>query len=103
MCNGSLKSKLIEHKEYGISLGKFRALVCSKCNEVFFDSDIVDKIQLRSKQLGLFGLSRKTKVANVGNSLAIRIPKEIAKFMKLKKKEEVRIVPKSSKEISIEV
>ena len=59
------------------------------------------KIQARSKELGLFGLAKKTKVAKVGNSLAIRIPKEIVDFMKLKKEEEVKIVPKSQKELVI--
>lgn len=103
MCNGALKEKVVEHKEFGISLGKFKALVCNSCNERFYDSDVVSKIQLKSKELGLFGLARKTKVAQVGNSLAIRIPKEIAKFIKLKKEEEVRIIPKNPKEIIIEV
>jgi len=52
----------------------------------------------------LFGLSfKKTKVAKVGNSLAIRIPKEIADFVNLKKEEEVRIIPRSKKEIVFEL
>lgn len=48
-------------------------------------------------------LEEKTKVAQVGNSLAIRIPKEIAEFLKLKKEEEVKLVPKSPHELSIEM
>jgi len=103
MCNGLLNKKLVEYKEYGISLGKFNGFVCAKCNETFFDSITADKIQSKSKQIGLFGLSKKTKVAQVGNSLAIRIPKEIAKFVHLKKEEEVRIFPKNKGEIVIEV
>lgn len=103
MCNGQLKEKLVEQKEFGISLGKYKTLVCLDCNESFFNSETVDKIQLKSKELGLFGLTKKTKVAQVGNSLAIRIPKEIAKFIKLKKEGEVRITPKSEKEMVIEV
>lgn len=103
MCNGELKEKTVEHREFGISLGKFKALVCSKCGETFFDSDTAGEIQAKSKKMGLFGLSKKTKTAQVGNSLAIRIPKEIAKFINLKKEEEVKITPKSPKEILIEV
>lgn len=104
ICDGKLEEKLVEHKEFEVSLGKFKAMVCSKCNEVFFDSDVVDEIQAKSKKLGLFGLSsKKTKVAKVGNSLAIRIPKEIADFVNLKKEEEVRIIPKSKKEIVFEI
>ena len=51
----------------------------------------------------MFGLAKKTKVAKVGNSLAIRIPKEIADFLKLKKEGEVRIVPKSQNELIINI
>jgi len=103
MCNGELKEELAEHKEFGISLGKYKASVCKKCGEVFYSSEIVDKIQIKSKELGLFGLAKKTKVAQVGNSLAVRIPKEIADFIKLRKEEEVRIFPKNKKEITIEI
>lgn len=104
MCGkGTLGEKIVEHKEFGISLGKFQAKVCSNCGEAFFDSDIAKKIQAKSKELGLFGLSKKTKVAQVGNSLAIRIPKELAEFIKLTKEKEVRLIPKSTHEIMIEV
>jgi len=104
MCGkGNLEEKSIEHKEFGISLGKFKADVCISCGEAFFDSDTAKKIQAKSKKLGLFGLAKKTKVAQVGNSLAVRIPKEIAAFIKLKKEKEVRIIPKNTHEITIEV
>ena len=103
MCNGELKEELAEHKEFGISLGKYKGNVCANCGEVFFDSATAKKIQAKSKEFGLFGLAKKTKVAKVGNSLAIRIPKEIADFLKLKKEEEVRIMPKSQKELVIEI
>ena len=104
MCGkGKLEEKIIEHKEFGISLGKFKATVCTACGEAFFDSDIARKIQAKSKELGLFGLAKKTKVAQVGNSLAVRIPKEIADFLHLKKETEVRIVPKNNHEVTIKV
>lgn len=104
ICNGRLEEKMVEHKEFGISLGKFKAMTCTNCEEVYFDSKTADKIQEKSKEFGLFGLSaKKTKIAKVGNSLAIRIPKEIVEFANLKKEEEVRIVPKSRKEIIVEL
>lgn len=62
ICNGILKKRIVEHKEFGISLGRFNALVCTKCNETFFDSDVVDKIQSKSKDLGLFGLAKKIRI-----------------------------------------
>ena len=103
MCSGELKEKIVEHREFGISLGRFKAQVCTKCGEIFYDSNIADKIQAKSRELGLFGLAKKTKVAQVGNSLAIRIPKEIAKFIKLKKEGEVKITPRNQKEIIVEL
>ena len=98
-----MSKQIVEHKEFDISLGKFKSLVCTKCGEIFYDSETAEKIQSKSKKLGLFGLSKKTKVAQVGNSLAIRIPKEIAEFIHLEKKKEVRILPKSPKKIEIEL
>ena len=104
MCNkGSLKEKIVDYKEFGISLGKYKANVCTNCGEAFFDSETAKKIQAKSKELGFFGLAKKTRVAKVGNSLAIRIPKEIADFIKLKKEEEVRIIPKSQHELIIDI
>lgn len=103
ICNGNLKEKNVEHKEFGVSIGIFKAKVCTKCNDTFYDSETAKKIQAKSRELGLFGLAKKTRVAQVGNSLAIRIPKEIAIFTHLKKEGEVRIIPKSPDEIFIQV
>ena len=104
ICNSQLEEKKVDYEELGVYLGKFKALICRKCGETYFDSVTADKIQSKSKELGLFGLaSRKTKVAKIGNSLAIRIPKELADFVSLKKEKEVRIMPRSKKEIIFEV
>ncbi len=103
MCgNGNLEERMVEHKEFGITLGKFKGFACTRCKETYFNHDTAKKIQAKSKALGLFGLARKTKIAQVGNSLAIRIPKEIAQFMNLKKEKEVRIIPKNTDEMTIE-
>lgn len=102
LCKGKLEEKIVEDKEFGVSLGRFKANVCSNCGEVYYDSEVAKRIQSKSKELGLFGLAKRTKVAQVGNSLAIRIPKEVAEFMHLKKEDKVRLVPKSQHEISIE-
>src|SRR3989344_2024519 len=101
MCDSNVKEKLVEYNELGKSFGKFKANVCEKCGEVYFNSETVDKIQQISKKLGLFGIVRKAKVAQVGNSLAIRIPKEIAAATELKRGKEVLIIPKSKGNIEI--
>ena len=53
--------------------------------------------------MGLFGLAKKAKVAEIGNSIAIRIPKEIAEFLKLKKGKEVIIFPESKNDLHINI
>lgn len=104
MCGkGPLEERVVEYKEFGVSLGRFKGQVCSQCGESYFDSGTAKRIQSKSKEMGLFGLAKKTKVAQVGNSLAIRIPKEIVQFLHLKKEEEVRLVPKGPHELSIEM
>lgn len=103
MCGGKTQQKGIEHKEFGIPLGIFPAEVCQKCGEAFFSEEIAGKIQMKSKELGLFGLAKKATVAEVGNSIAIRIPKEIAKFLNLRKGEEVTLMPEGKHELRIEV
>ncbi|MBS3124477.1 AbrB/MazE/SpoVT family DNA-binding domain-containing protein [Candidatus Woesearchaeota archaeon] len=104
ICNGTVQEKIVEYKEFGVPLGRFPAKVCNSCGEEFFDSETVDKIQIKSKDKGLFGLAaKKTKVALVGNSLAVRIPKEIAEFVGLRKEGEIRVVPKNKHEIALEI
>jgi len=100
-CKGGVENKIVEHKEFGVLVGKFPAKVCVKCGEVFYDAETVDKIQAESRKKGLFGLAKKTKVAEVGNSLAVRIPKSIAKFVNLKKNTEVTIMPHGRHGLSI--
>ena len=101
ICNSELKEKLVEYEEYGTKFGKYKAKVCGGCGEIYFDSETVDKIQEKSKKLGLFGIVKKAKVAQVGNSLAIRIPKKIALITGLKKGKEVLISPKDKSNINI--
>lgn len=103
ICGGQATKKITEYKEFGVSLGKFKALVCSKCGEAYFDEKTAEQIQQKSKQMGLFGLAKKSKVAEVGNSIAIRIPKEIAEFVNLEKGKEVIIFPNGKHELHISV
>ena len=103
MCGSNTVNKNVDYKEFGVFLGNFKAGVCQKCGETFFDEKTAEKIQTKSKELGLFGLAKKAKVAEIGNSIAIRIPKEIAEFLKLKKGKEVIIFPENKNELRIDV
>lgn len=102
-CNSETREKRVDYSEMGVNLGSFKGEVCTKCGEAFFDSETARKIQLKSKELGLFGLAKKTKVAEIGHSVAIRIPKRLADFVGLKKGQEVLITPKEKKQLSIEL
>jgi YgiT-type zinc finger domain-containing protein len=100
---GKLKKKIVSYKIYGVELGKFPAHVCSKCGEEWFDEETALKIEKLEKEKGLFGLSKETKISYSGNSLIIRIPKEIADFMKLEKETSVLIHPDGENKLSMEI
>ncbi|MBI3623341.1 hypothetical protein HY212_04670 [Candidatus Pacearchaeota archaeon] len=103
LCDGKLRSKLADYKIYGKSIGKFNALVCNSCGERWFDEETARKIEEKEKELGLFGLSKETKISYSGNSLIIRIPKELAKFMGLKKETNVILYPEDKNKFTVAV
>ena len=103
LCNGKLKKKIVDYKIYGKSIGKFPSLICGSCGERWFDEDTSKKIENAEKKANLFGLSRETKVSYSGNSLIIRIPTELAKFMKLKKETEVIIYPEHKDKLCVAI
>jgi len=98
ICNkGILKKGKIKEHMFGVYLGEFPAEICNKCNESFTDSKTTRKIEEIAKKKGIFGLEKKTKITKTGNSLAVRIPKEIADFFKLKEGKEAYIHPEGNK------
>jgi len=72
-------------------------LTCDKCNESFTDEETTRKIQGVAKKKGIWGLGKKTKIAKAGNSLVVRIPKEIADYLGLKEGKEAFIHPEEKK------
>jgi len=102
-CGGELLKKKVDFSIYGISLGKFPAKVCKKCGEQLFDEQTSDKMDEIAKSKGLWGLEARTKVGQAGDSLIIRVNKKLAKFLGLKKGEEVTIAPESKEKAVIMV
>ena len=94
---GTLKKGKIKEYMFGVCLGEFPAEICTKCNESFTDSETTKMIEEAAKKKGIWGLGRKTKITQTGNSLAVRIPKPIADYLHLKRGEEVYISPKDNK------
>ena len=94
---GSLKSEKIKEEMFGVYLGEFPAQICSKCNESFTDEMTTKLIEEAAKAKGIWGLGKKTKITKTGNSLAIRIPKNIADFLNLKEGKDAYIHPDKNK------
>lgn len=103
LCGGNLKKKVVDYKVYGKSLGKFPAKVCEKCGEQWFDEGTSKKIEEAEKKANLFGLCRESKISYSGNSLIVRIPKDIAKFTNLNKESKVIIYPENKNKISVNI
>ena len=94
---GNLKKGKIHEVMFGEYLGEFPAEICTKCKESFTDEETTRAIEEAAKKKGVWGLGKKTKITKTGNSLAVRIPKEIASFLKLKNGEGVYMHPEKSK------
>jgi hypothetical protein len=102
VCGGKARPAKIEYKLFGIAIGKYPGYVCSKCKEEWFNEEIVEKIENKVKEMGLFGLAKQQKVSIAGNSLIVRIPKPLAKFVGIKEGSLVRIEPEGKERIGIE-
>ena len=99
---GILKKGKIKEAMFGVYLGEFSAEICTKCNESFTDEKTTKAIEQSAKEKGLWGLGKKTKITKTGNSLAVRIPKEIVHDYNIKSgkqgiltkdKEGIKIIP----------
>ena len=94
---GNLQSGKFKEEMFGVDLGSFPAQLCSKCGESFTDEKTTKLIEEAAKEKGIWGLGKKTKITKTGNSLAVRIPKEIAAFLHLKNGTEAYIHPDKNK------
>ena len=100
---GKLTKKTAPYEVYGVSLGRFPAEVCNQCGEIWFSEETSKEIEEIEKKKGLFGLSKQSKISYSGNSLIIRVPKEIVKFMDLKKETQISMHPESKNKLCIEI
>jgi len=98
-----MKRSKAEYSYYDTSLGKFDAEVCEECGEAFFTEEASDKIDALAREKGLWGMERRTKISYSGNSLIVRIPKDIAEFMNLVKGEDITIHPEGKGKLVVEI
>ncbi|PIN79570.1 hypothetical protein COV16_03480 [Candidatus Woesearchaeota archaeon CG10_big_fil_rev_8_21_14_0_10_34_8] len=96
-------NKRLEYIQFGVSLGMFDALVCPKCNETMFKGTVSEQIEKKAKELGVWGLARKSRIGTSGTSLDVKIPKRITEFLGLKKGQEIIIEPRANNKMEITV
>jgi uncharacterized C2H2 Zn-finger protein len=89
-------------EQNGFDLGVYVAEICHSCGEVFWDRKDVSRMEHKAKRIGIWGLEQRTKVAAVGNSLAVRIPKRLADFLGLTRGSEVLVHPMGRDKLVVE-
>jgi hypothetical protein len=100
---GTLRRAKVRETMFGVDLGEFDADVCNACEERIFDEAAAKLMEARARKAGIWGLGRKLKVVRSGNSLAVRIPADLAKFLHLKAGREVFVRPDGEDRIVVEV
>ena len=103
ICDGELTVTMSRYKYYDIDLGEFNAEVCQRCGEVFFTEESSDEIDRIAKIKGIWGLERRSKISYSGNSIIVRIPKDIAEFMELQKGKEILIHTEGKKRLVVDI
>ena len=99
---GFLKKSKTKEYLFGVYLGEFPAQVCTKCKESFTDLETTRKIEQAAKKKGIWGLGKQAKIIKSGNSLAVRIPKPIADYLRLQEGTETYLHPGKNNELVIE-
>ncbi len=102
-CGGTLKKSKCSIEFYGIDFGIRDCEVCSSCGSEYLDQKVMEEIEGEVKRRKIFALERNIKVTKSGNSLVIRIPKEIAEFLNIKYESSVRLFPVERTRLEIEV
>lgn len=77
--------------------------VCTSCGSEYLDQNVLEEIEEEVKGKKIFGLEKNVKVTKSGNSLVIRIPKDIAKFMNLGYMSSVRLFPIEKGRLEVKV
>ena len=102
-CGGKLKRSFAEVEFFGIDFGLKQANVCTDCGSEYLPQEVMEEAEKEVKRRGLFGLEKRGRVAKSGNSLVIRIPKEIAESLKIKRDQPIVIYPSEPRKLIIEV
>jgi len=88
---------------HGVGIGTYPGYRCPQCSEEWFDEATVDAIQAKAKKIGLFGLHATGRVSVAGNSLMVRVPMRLARFLGIRKGTPVRVQPDGKDRIVVEI
>jgi YgiT-type zinc finger domain-containing protein len=100
---GNLRAGVVHETMFGVALGDYPGEVCDRCGESFLSSETMKGVEDRAKELGLWGLASKVKIAKSGNSLVVRIPSQLARYLRLKSGQEVLVAPEEANRLVLEV
>jgi len=103
-CGGKVKWKKDNVVVEGISCGVLDIEYCEKCGEEYFPEETMEIVEQKLKEHGLWGLQRKeVPLWRSGNSVILRIPKEIADTLHLKPHEKVTLYAEGKKKLIVDV
>ncbi len=92
MCNKGKLHKFQDEVERGIFVEAYR---CNKCSEVAYSEEVMAKVEAMQR-----GEGEARRLIQLGSSLAVSIPVEIVKKLRLKPKGKVYITNKGNKIIA---
>ncbi len=102
-CGGTLKNSQCPVEFFGLDFGIQNCEICGACGTEYLDEPTMEKVEQEIKKRKLFGLERKVQVTKSGNSLVMRWPPEITKFIDLHYQDTLRVFPVGKKKIEVEV
>ncbi len=102
-CRQKMKPGKYPYAYTDISLGLFEGEKCAHCGEIFFSEKASDEIDRKAKEIGIWGMGKEGIVGTSGNSLIVRVPKEIGEFLNLKPGKKVFIHPEGKKKLVVEM
>jgi YgiT-type zinc finger domain-containing protein len=100
---GTLRKGRVREEMFGVDLGEYDAELCPSCGESFLTGASMEALELRAKELGLWGLAAKVKVVKSGNSLVVRIPAPLARHLKLVSGQEILVAPERRNRLVLEL
>lgn len=97
-----LKPARVRERLFGVELGEFDGEECPACGETFLDEEAMAAIERKAREAGVWGLGKTLKVARSGNSLVIRIPADMARYLHLEAGTEVYVHPEGDDRLVME-